>query len=219
MEKIKVVLVDDHKIIRDGLKALIGEDEGIAIVGEASNGVEAIELIKNVDNDVVLMDINMPNMSGVETTKKILKIQPNTKVIALTMHNEEAYIIDMLKIGSMGYLLKEGGRNELIRAIKVVHSGEQYLGNKVSVKLINNFINGTSKMVKKARINEPAKTLTEREKEILELIVKGLTSQDIAVVLKISKRTVEAHRRNLFQKVGVKNSAALVNYAFEHNLI
>jgi DNA-binding NarL/FixJ family response regulator len=220
-ESIRVFLVDDHEIIRDGIKSLIGSYDPIAVVGEAGSGIEAIDKLKLVEADVVLMDIQMPVLNGMETAEQLLKDSPNLKIIALSMHNEEAYILKMLQIGSMGYLLKESGRDELIRGIETVNGGEQYLSNMVSMKLINSLI---EKSIVPFTANNsdaaaPAKMFTKREFEVLKLLTIGATSQQISDQLSISRRTVDTHRRNLFQKARVKNSAGLVNFAFENGLV
>lgn len=217
---IRVFLVDDHEIIRDGIKSLIGSYEFIEVVGEAGSGVDALNQLSNIEVDVVLMDIQMPKMNGIETAEKLLKIKPKVKVVALSMHNEEAYILRMLKIGALGYLLKESGRDELVRGIETVYSGQQYLSNMVSMKLINSLLKSKSKKETKVYTEpEPATLFTEREYQVLELLTTGATSQQISDQLSISRRTVDTHRRNLFQKARVKNSAGLVNFAFENGLV
>ncbi len=218
--KISVFLVDDHEIIRDGIKSLIGSYENINVIGEAGSGREAISQLKNLNADVVLMDIQMPEMNGIETAEKLLKLKPKLKIVALSMHNEEAYILKMLKIGAMGYLLKESGRDELIRGIETVNSKQKYLSNMVSMKLINSFLDDKLKPnVVEGRKEVSFEMFTEREVEILKLLTVGFTSQQISEKLSISRRTVDTHRRNLFQKARVKNSVGLVNFAFEHGLV
>tara|TARA_R110002049_G_scaffold196443_3_gene365500 strand:+ start:437 stop:1114 length:678 start_codon:yes stop_codon:yes gene_type:complete len=219
-EVIRVFLVDDHEIIRDGIKSLIGSYEFIDVIGEAGSGEDAIAQLTELDVDVVLMDIQMPKMNGIETAGKLLKIKPNLKVIALSMHNEEAYILRMLKIGASGYLLKESGRDELVRGIETVFGGQQYLSNMVSMKLINSLLKSKVKKQAKSKAESlPANLFTSRERQILELLTTGATSQQISDQLSISRRTVDTHRRNLFQKARVKNSAGLVNFAFENGLV
>ncbi len=220
MAKIRIFLVDDHEIIRDGIKSLIGSHDLISVVGEAGSGKEAIKFLRNTSVDIVLMDIQMPEMNGIETTEKLLKKSPNLKVIALSMHNEEAYILRMLKIGAMGYLLKESGRDELIRGIESVFLGQQYLSNMVSMKLINSILEEkVAAMDDNVTPEVPKDIFTQREVEVLQLLTTGATSQQISEQLNISRRTVDTHRRNLFQKARVKNSAGLVNFAFEQGLV
>lgn len=218
--RISVFLVDDHEIIRDGIKSLIGSYENINVIGEASSGKEAISQLKNLSVDVVLMDIQMPEMNGIETAEKLLKLKPKLKIVALSMHNEEAYILKMLKIGAMGYLLKESGRDELIRGIETVYKKQKYLSNMVSMKLINSFLDDklTSK-IDEGKKEVSLDMFTDREIEVLKLLTAGFTSQQISDQLSISRRTVDTHRRNLFQKARVKNSVGLVNYAFKHGLV
>ncbi|NBG66735.1 response regulator [Acidiluteibacter ferrifornacis] len=216
-KKINIFLVDDHDIIRDGIKALIGTAGPINFVGEASNAEEGIPMILNSDVDVVLMDIQMPEMNGIEATEELLKVKPDLKVIALTMHNEEAYILNMLQIGAKGYMLKESGRSELIKGIETVYKGGKYLNNSVSVKLIDNLISSNSDS--EGTNSGVDAVFTKRELQIMGFIVKGMTSQDISRELDISKRTVETHRRNLFQKARVKNSISLVKFAMDNKLV
>jgi DNA-binding NarL/FixJ family response regulator len=220
MAGINVFLVDDHEIIRDGIKSLIGSHDLITVVGEAGSGKDALKLIKKKSVDIVLMDIQMPEMNGIETTEKLLKKSPKLKVIALSMHNEEAYILRMLRIGAMGYLLKESGRDELIKGIETVFYGQQYLSNMVSMKLINRFIQEEIPSTEEESTDDSLKNIfTQREFEVLQLLTTGATSQEISEQLNISRRTVDTHRRNLFQKARVKNSAGLVNFAFEKGLV
>lgn len=219
-KNIKLLIVDDHKIIRDGIKALIGDRDNIEVVGELGSGQEAIEFVEKKAVDVILMDINMPGMTGIETTKKILAKKPKRPIIlALSMHNEEAYIVDMLKNGAKGYVLKESGREELIKAIQTVNQGKKYLSTEMSLQLIDDLINGKTNSTKSEVENSNLVNLTKRELEIIQQISNGSSSQEISQQLKISKRTVEAHKRNVFQKLEIKNSAALVKYAFENNLV
>ncbi len=219
-KKIKLLLVDDHKIIRDGIKALIGDKDNIEVVGEVASGQEAIDFLVKNAVDVVLMDINMPGMTGIETTKKILSKKPKKPIVlALSMHNEEAYIVDMLKNGASGYVLKESGREELIKAIQTVNQGKKYLSAEMSLQLIDDLINGKTPIDSAKNEKSNLVNLTKRELEIVKQISNGGTSHEISQQLKISKRTVEAHKRNVFQKLEIKNSAALVKYAFENNLV
>ncbi len=212
MEKIKVLLVDDHIIIRDGIRFMLRKEPDISVVAEANNGVEAIDYLENNTNnvDVVLLDINMPELNGIDAAEIITKRFKNIKILALTMHAEESYIISMLKAGSLGYILKESSKEDLVVAIKTIALGNKYYSNEVSVTMINSLM----------KEDKPKKIeISKREEEVLKLIVDGLTNVEIATELNISNRTVETHRRNILHKLDVRNTAELVRYAIEHDLI
>jgi DNA-binding NarL/FixJ family response regulator len=215
---ITVLIVDDHKIIRDGIKSLLEDVENIKILGEASNGLEAIEFFKNQPTDVVIMDIRMPEMSGIETTKYLTENYPGVKVLALTMHDEEAFIYKMLNAGASGYLLKNVGKEEFVTAINKIYKGENYFSLDMATKMITNMM--FAKPNDKAEhVEDDDMQLTKREIEVIKLIAEGLTSQDIADKLFISPRTVDTHRRNLLQKLNVKNTAELIKFAIKHNIV
>jgi DNA-binding NarL/FixJ family response regulator len=211
METIKLLIADNHLIIRDGIKLMLKKNLEFEIVAEASNGSEAIDFIASNPNaiDVILMDINMPVMNGIEATQFITDHYPNINVLALTMHAEEIYIVNTIKAGALGYILKESGIDELIAAIKSVAAGDKYYSNDVSVTMINLLMNGG---------NTKASELSERETEVLSYIAVGSTSKEVGVKLHISVRTVETHRRNILAKLELKNTAEIVRYAIEHNI-
>jgi len=212
-ESIRILLVDDHRIIRQGIRALLRYEENFLIVGEAQNGKEALDLITRVHPDVVLMDIDMPELSGVETTKIINRDYPEIKVLALTMHDDSIYIKSLLGAGAMGYILKSSGSKELKQAILTINKGESYLPPSISDAVLNSI------MKQKPNTYKTAVNLTSRELEILKLISEGLTNLQIAKELSISKRTVDTHRQNLLEKLNLNNTASLIRYAMEHNLV
>jgi len=216
---ITVLLVDDHKIIRDGIKSLLEGVENIKIIGEASNGVEAIEFFKKQPADMVFMDIRMPEMSGIETTQYLTQTYPNVKVLALTMHDEEAFIYKMLNAGASGYLLKNVGKEEFVTAIQKVYKGENYFSLDLATKMITNMVLTKSSDTSNEVIENEELQLTKREIEVIKLIAEGLTSQEIADKLFISPRTVDTHRRNLLQKLNVKNTAELIKFAIKHHIV
>ena len=213
MKKINIVIVDDHKIMRDGIRAILSTDKTFKIVHESENGEDIISYLEKEYKkvDVILMDISLPNLNGIDTTSIILKLFKNTNILALTMHDEEAYIVQMIKAGAKGYILKDAGRDELITAVKKVALGENYYSNEVSVTLINS-------MVKEEKDLSSSSSLSKRESQVLQLICNGETNNDIAKTLAISPRTVETHRRSIVKKLGLKNTAELVRYAITHNL-
>ncbi|QDH79287.1 response regulator transcription factor [Echinicola soli] len=209
---INVLIADDHRMFIDGLKAMLCDIPGIKVVGEALNGKEALDYCVDQPVDIVIMDINMPVMDGVEATKQLLKCHKALKVLGLSMHNDRHFISDMLKTGAQGYILKNTGKNDLVEAIQTLHSGGTYLGEEVSKTLLTSFM------------KHPGKTqfyekLSEREMEVLGCIANGLTTQEIGDKLFISKNTVETHRKNLLYKLQAKNTAELVNNAYKRRLI
>jgi DNA-binding NarL/FixJ family response regulator len=218
MSPIKLLIVDDHKIIINGIRAMLENLPDIQIIGEAYNGREAIEFVNKHSVDLVIMDIKMPEVNGIEATKAILSAYPNIKVLALSMFDDNLYISNMLQAGASGYILKNTDKQELITAIQKVAEGETYFSRKVTSVVMQTFI---SKNVASGRGNAEIKPeeLTYREIEILKLIAQQLTNQKIAEQLQISPRTVHSHRRNLMQKIGVKNTAGLVKYALQNKII
>lgn len=210
---VRIFLVDDHPMVIDGLLGYLEDESLYNIVGTASNGITALEKLEETEVDIVLTDIQMPYMDGIELAKELLRRNPAQKVIALTMFNEPQLIKRMLQIGVMSYVLKSSGKREIQQAIDIVMQGGQYYSAEVT-HVIMNKLRGVGQ--KAAVSNSPA--LTEREMEILHLILKQQTNQEIAEELYISARTVEAHKRNLLEKTGSKNVAGLVLYAIDHQL-
>lgn len=215
MQKISVLIVDDHAILRDGLKIAINTDENLMVAGEASEGKEAIELIDELDPTVVVMDVNMPGMNGIETVKEIRKKNKSIKILMLTMHEDEDYIFDAISSGVDGYIFKMSDMELFIEAVKTVAAGQNYYAPKVSETLIDNYKNKQHKKHKKGEQTP----LTKREKEILRMIADGETTNNIAEKLFISFFTVSKHRKNIMKKLKVKNTAELVRYAFENKLV
>lgn len=214
MSKIKLFLVDDHKMIREGLKNFLEDHEDFDIIAEAENGVDCLNQLENITPDVVLTDLNMPEMDGLELTKAIKTTYPDIKIIALTMMGESQHIKQMLVEGAMGYLLKNCSEEELIMAIKNVNNGGTYYSPEVTNIILNN-IRKVKPTSSKVAVDMP---LTDREKEVLYLIIKEKSNKEIADELFISVRTVDAHKRNLLDKTGSKNIAGLVLYAIDRQL-
>ncbi len=213
MKKIRVLIVDDHFLVRTGITSLLRDVPDIEIVGEAENGKIAVEQCKKIVPEVVLMDISMPDMSGIEATKSIKAENPSINILILTMHESEEYFYNTLKQGASGILNKNVGKDELINAIKSVSTGKRYIGNSVSELMIDTLM---QKFEEEFLSKQKEKViLTKREKDILYYIANGFSNQDIAEKLKISVRTVETHKSNLMQKLNLKSSAALSLYAFE----
>ncbi|WP_445665188.1 response regulator [Fodinibius sp. AD559] len=214
MSNIKILLADDHDIVRDGIKMLLEDEVGFTIEAEAENGLQAIEICKKHDIDLIIMDINMPEMNGIEATEKIKESFPDIKVLALTMMDEDQHIRQMIEAGASGYILKSSDKIELVDAITTILDGKHYFSDDATQSVMMDLVKGTTKK----ESSDPG-NITEREKEVLELIVKQYTNQEIAEELHISTRTVDAHRRNLLQKTGAKNTAGLVTYAIKHDLV
>lgn len=213
MANIKMLLVDDHEIVRDGLKTLMESQHGVDIVAEAENGVAALEACKNHEIDLVIMDINMPEKDGIQATRSIKEQFPNIKILALTMSDNDVHIRKMIEAGASGYILKNAGREELKKAIEALMNDRHYFSDSATQSVMMELVRNKGKTRSGALVQ-----ITERELEVLEFIVKEHTNQEIAEKLFISVRTVDAHRRNLLQKTGARNTAGLVRYALENKL-
>jgi DNA-binding NarL/FixJ family response regulator len=215
MEKIRVVLADDHFVVRNGIRTLIDGSE-IEIIGEANNGVEAVETVKKLAPDVILMDISMPQMNGLDATEIISKQYKNSKSLILSMYDNEEYILSAVEVGALGYLLKDAPREEILNAIRTVARGEKYFNSSVSNIIINGYLK-----VKKSTVPETASPvkLSKKEMIILKQIVEGLNSRQIADKLELSIRTVDNHRANMMKKLSVKNAAELVKLAIERKML
>ncbi len=204
--KIRVLLVDDHPLVLDGIRSRLEDDPEIAIVGEAGNGEEALDMARDRKPDIVLMDINMPVMNGIEAAEKFAETLPDIKLLMLTMHDSREYITKVLKAGAKGYILKDVSSSEMLIAIKAVYQGKTYYSSGVTDILVNE---SSKKEV----------PLTDREKTILQLLAEGNSNKHVARELDISVRTVETHRRNIKRKLEVKTSAGLVKYAIENGIV
>lgn len=217
MDKIKILIVDDHPMIRHGIKSLLSDTERLKVTGEAGDGAEAIEKVNSEHFDLVIMDIKMPEMSGIDATEQIIKAHPDIKILAISMYDEQRYIVKMLQAGALGYILKNTGKQELLNAINTVMRGESYFSQEVSSIMMSQFMNRKGGFLADNLKEEVI--LTRRETEIIRLIAEELTNTEIAERLGISPRTVDTHRRNLLQKLDVKNTAGLVKYAIQHNIL
>ena len=217
MKKIKILIADDHTLVRDGLIAMLKMEADIQIVGEASNGLEVLEKIQTTDVDIILMDIMMDGMNGLDTTKTISEKDDHIEVILLSMEVNEEFISEGIKNGAKAYLPKDISKEKLLDAIRKVHAGDIYFGEKVSQIIFENFYN---KSVKKTVSTGPSgEKLSKRETEILQLLAEGKTGQEISDELYISIKTVDTHRYNIMQKLKLKNTAELVKYAIKHGYI
>jgi DNA-binding NarL/FixJ family response regulator len=216
MAKIKIIIVDDHQMFREGLKFLLSGMDSIEIIGEAVDGVDFIRLLSILNPDLVLMDINMPNMNGIIATQKALQLRPFLKIIVLSMYGDETYYYQMIQIGVKGFVLKKSGSSELIMAINCVMKGEEYFSNELLKNVIMSL--GNKKQIKSDTENKLVNFIG-RENEILILICNGYSAKEIADKLSISIRTVEVHKSNLFLKTGAKTTGNLIAIAIKSNLV
>jgi two-component system, NarL family, response regulator NreC len=213
-QTIRVVLVDDHALVRQGFRRILEDDPELSVVGEASNGLDAIALVKKTDPDVVVMDMAMPEMSGLHATMELMKQRPGTKVLILSMYSDEQYVRNALDAGAKGYILKNAIENDLTRAVKAVAAGEQYLAPELSSLLIRAIQTGGFE-----KSSDPYERLTQREKQVLQLIAHGKSNKEIAVMLDLSVNTVAVHRANLMSALGVHKTAELVLFAVKKGLV
>ncbi len=213
MEKVNIFLVDDHKLFREGLKLLLKNIEEVNEIWEASNGEEFLKRLSEQNPDLVLMDIEMPVLNGIDATTQALARYPNLKIIALSMYGDEEYFQRIIDAGACGFLMKNSDFSEVRRAVTNVLQGNNYFTEEILYKLVNKF------KTRQAVPEDTVVTLSDREKEVLILICKGLSNQDIADQLFISKRTVDHHRASLMTKTNTNNAASLVVYAVKHKLV
>lgn len=211
MDKLTIALVDDHKLFREGLKLLLNQQDYIGEVWEAPDGKTFLEQLKTKKPDIVFMDIAMPEMSGIETTRRALELSPDLTVVAISMYGDENYYTPMIDAGAKGFILKNSGFQDVEMAIKQVQEGNSYF----SAEILNRLVRGMGKKKSISRTTD----LSEREQEVLFHICKGLSNHEIAEALYLSKRTVDKHRENLLGKTGSKNTAGLVIYAIKHGII
>jgi|SRR6478609_3925490 len=217
MDKINIVLADDHVLVRNGIKSMLESDTEINVVGEASNGVEALETAKALKPDILVLDIRMPEMTGLEAVAKLDKYAPQTKGVILSMHDSEEYVIQALDAGAYGYMLKDIDKNEFIKALKQIHKGNKYFSGAVSNVLADRFLTRKSSVRKPEA--EDQYHLTKKEKQILSMVIDGKQNKQISESLDISVRTIETHRFNIMKKLGVNNAVDMVNKTIKENLV
>lgn len=210
---VRILLVDDHKMFRQGLCAMLKEQPDMDVVGEAEDGATAIRLARELKPDFIIMDVDMPGMNGIDAARRILPEMPNIKLVALSTYLKKAFIIEMLKAGASGYILKEQAFDELIEAIKTVISGETYLSTKATSIIVDDYVQSCHR-----RDAPSKKALTEREYEVLKLFAEGKPSKEIALLLDISIQAVDASRRRIMQKLDIQSFADLVKYAIRKGL-
>lgn len=215
MDKIKVLVADDHLIVREGIMALLDAQEDIEVIGEAADGEEAVNRTKESRPDIVLLDITMPVMNGMEAARQIKDCCPDVKVVVLTMHESDEYFFKMLDAGASGYFIKGGSSSELVAAIRAVYHGDVFLYPTMAKKLLSDYL----QRVKLGHDKETYDGLTAREREIIKLIAEGRTNQDIAEMLVLSVATVQTHRAHIMAKLGLHNRTELTKYALKRGYI
>jgi two-component system response regulator NreC len=215
MKKLRLLLADDHSVMRAGLRALLERQPNLEVVGETENGREAVRLAETLKPDVVVMDVGMPLLNGIEATKAILKEQPNTVVIILSMHADETYVMRALKAGARGYLLKDSAAGDLLNAIQAVSQNKSYFSPKVSHILAEDYV----RVLKQKGEVDTYELLTDREREILQLLAEGKANKEVATTLNISPYTVETHRKHILEKLNLHNPAELILYAVRKGII
>ena len=212
---IRILLADDHTVVRDGLRALLEKQPDMAVVAEAADGRDSIRMAEEQAPDVVIMDIAMPNLNGIEATRRILAANPRTAVVMLSMHQDESYVLRSLKAGAKGYLLKDSLRSEVIDAIHAVTQGRSFLTRKVSRMLQEDYMH----QLESRGLDDSYELLTDREREILQMVAEGKSNKEVASVLNISPTTVETHRAHILQKLGIHSVPELILYAVRKGII
>ena len=207
---IRILLADDHALVRHGFRMILAAEPDMEIAGEAGNGREAVELAQKLKPDVVVMDVTMPELNGIEATRRLIELSPRTRVLALSMHKDAVYVREILRAGARGYLLKDSADSDLLAAVRAVAKGEGYLSPGVSDAVLSDY---------RRHVTDPLDLLTSREREVLQLIAEGKTNKEIATSLGLSVYTVEAHRGRLMEKLNLHSTGELVRFAVRSGLI
>jgi DNA-binding NarL/FixJ family response regulator len=211
---VRILLADDHKIMREGLKALLEKQLDIQVMAEAENGLEAVRLTQKLKPDIVIMDIGMAELNGIEATRQIVAEVPGVKVIALSMHSDKRFVIEMLKAGAFGYLLKDSAPEELTSAIRAVAANQPYLSPKITDVVLKDYLSTLSQQTEPTAFT----VLTAREREVLQLIAEGRATKQIASALQVSVKTIETHRQQMMEKLNIRSVAELTKYAIREGL-
>lgn len=210
MRTIRILLADDHAVVRQGFKMILSAQEDMEIVGEAGNGREAVELAEKLRPDIVVMDVAMPELNGIEATRRLAGSTPHTRVVALSMHKDSVYVREILRAGARGYLLKDSGASDLVSAVRAVAGGEGYISPAVSNAVLDDY---------RKHVTNPIDLLTSREREVLQMLAEGKTNKEIATVLNLSVYTVDAHRGRIMEKLNLHSINELVRFAVRNGLI
>src|SRR5215469_14334585 len=210
MKRIRILLVDDHAVVRQGFKMILAEQPDMEIIGEAGNGREALALAESLKPDIVVMDVAMPELNGIEATRRMGEAAPHARVVALSMHKDSVYVREILRAGARGYLLKDSIDTDLISAVRAVAKGDGYISPGVSDAVLTDY---------RRHVTAPLDLLTSREREVLQMIAESKTNKEIAVALNLSVYTVEAHRGKIMEKLNLHSTSELVRFAVRHGLI
>jgi two-component system response regulator NreC len=215
MRKTRILLADDHKLMRSGLKALIEQQPDLSVVGEADDGRQAVALAAKLKPDLLVMDIGMPNLNGIEAARQITQASPETAIVILSMHSDESYVLRALKAGAKGYLLKDSAESDLIRALHAVAGGKSFFSPAVSKVLLDDYV----RKLQRSGAEDAYDLLTPREREILQLVAEGKSNKDVANLLDLSVYTVETHRSNIMEKLNLRGVPELILYAVRKGII
>ncbi|MCX6610173.1 MAG: response regulator transcription factor [Acidobacteria bacterium] len=209
-KKTRILLADDHSVVRSGFRMILASQTDMEVVGEVANGREAVEQATALQPDVVIMDVTMPELNGIEATRRITAALPRTRILALSMHKDSVYVREILRAGACGYLLKDSGEGDLVSAVRAVARGEGYLSSGVSDAVLTDY---------RKHVTDPIDLLSSREREVLQMIAEGKTNKEIAVTLNLSVYTVEAHRGRIMEKLNLHSTGELVRFAVRNGLI
>jgi two-component system, NarL family, response regulator NreC len=215
MRKIRILLADDHQLMRSGVRLMLEREPDISVVGEASDGREAVSLVKTLKPEVVVMDIGMPNLNGIEAAYQMTQENPELAIVIVSMHSDESYVLRALKAGARGYLLKDSAEADLIKAVHVVYAGKSFFSPSVSKVLLDDYV----RKLRRSGTEDAYDLLTPREREILQLIAEGKSNKDVANLLNLSVYTVESHRSNLMEKLNLRGLPELILYAVRRGII
>lgn len=215
MSDIRILLADDHRMMRSGLRLMLERQPGFKVVAEAADGRETVELIESVNPDVVVLDVAMPNLNGIDAARQITQRYSTVAVVILSMHSDEGYVLRALKAGARGYLLKDSPESDLVNAVRAVHEGKAWFSPAISRMLVDDYV----RQLRQHGVDDSYELLTTREREILQLLAEGKSNKDVANLLKLSLYTVETHRGNMLQKLNLHGTAELILYAVRKGVI
>ena len=215
MNAVRILVADDHGVVRKGLRLILERHDGLEVIGEAADGREAVRLAEELSPDIVIMDVGMPRLNGIDATAQILHRNPRAGVIILSMHSDEGYIVRALSAGAKGYLLKDSAEEDLIQAVRIVAQGRPFFSPRITQTLLDDYV----RQLRQKGLQDSYDLLTEREKEVLQLISGGKSNKEVATILGLSVYTVETHRTNLMQKLNLHNTAEIVLYAVRKKII
>ena len=210
MKRIRILLADDHAVVRQGFKMILGAQPDMEIVGEAGNGREAVELAEQIKPEVIVMDVSMPELNGIEATRRLGESTPHTRVLALSMHKDSVYVREILRAGARGYILKDSVAADLVSAVRSVAAGEGYISPQVSTAVLDDY---------RRHVTNPIDLLTSREREVLQMLAEGKTNKEIATVLNLSVYTVDAHRGRIMEKLNLHSINEMVRFAVRNGLV